>query len=137
MSYDQAFRTFANQSIFDYFEGGIAAFESPITQQAIESDELVGYHGVPQVPLFAYKAIRDEISPVNDTGALVAKYCAVGANILDGRNTVGGHLAEETNGDARAFKWLSSVLDGTYSMMYSPQVYTIQNVTVNVTSSPL
>jgi hypothetical protein len=74
---------------------------------------------------------------VNETDALVAKYCAVGANILYQRNTVGGHFAEDSNGDASAFEWLSSVLDETYSMRYSPQGCTIQNVALDVTSSPL
>lgn len=137
MSFIQAFEAFANQSIFDYFEGGIAVIESPIIQKVLESNGLMGYHGVPQMPLFVYKTIHDEISGVNETDALVAKYCAVGANILYQRNTVGGHLAEDSNGDASAFEWLSSVLDGTYSMRYSPQGCTIQNVALNVTSSLL
>ena len=137
MSAAQAFATFDNQTVYDYFEGGIASVESPIIQKIFKSDAFIGFHGVPQMPLFVYKAIADEISPVNDTDALVAKYCEVGANILYQRNTIGGHLAEETNGDARAFEWLSSVFDGTYSMRYSPQGCTIQDVAVNVTSSPL
>lgn len=137
MSSAQDFVTFANQNIFDYFEGGIAVFESPIIQKVFDSNGYMGYHGVPQMPLLVYKAIQDELSPVSDTDALVAKYCAVGANILYERNTIGGHLAEYTNGNTRAFEWLSSVLDGTYSMTYSPQGCTIQNVSVNVTSSLL
>ena len=137
MSYAEDFVTFANQNVFDYFEGGIAVFESPIIQKIIQSNGFMGYHGVPQMPLFVYKAIQDELTRVNDTDALVAKYCAVGANILYQRNTVGGHLAEYTNGVPRAFEWLSSVLDGTYSIKYSPQGCTIQNVAVNITSTLL
>ena len=137
MSATQAFATFANQNSFSYFEGGITVFNSPMIQRIIESDGLMGYHGVPQMPVLAYKAIADEISPTNDTDALVAKYCAVGANILYQRNTVGGHQAEEINGDARAFEWLRSVLDGTHCKIYETQGCTIQNVTLNVTSSPI
>lgn len=137
MSSAQAFSTFADQNIFDYIAGGHATLESPAFQKIIDRDGLMGYHGVPQMPLFIYKAIHDEVSPINDTDILVARYCAVRANILYQRNTVGGHLAEETNGDARAFEWLSSVLEGTYSMIYSPLGCTIRNVTLNITPSPL
>ena len=97
----------------------------------------MGYHGVPQLPLFVYKAIADEVSPVEETDAIVKKYCAVGANILYQRNTVGGHYVEDINGDARALEWLSSVLGGTYGTTSLSQGCTIQNVTLNVTSSPL
>jgi hypothetical protein len=62
MSFIQSFEAFTNQSIFDCFEGGIAVIESPIMQKIFESNGLVGYHGVPQMPLFVYKAIHDELS---------------------------------------------------------------------------
>lgn len=128
---------FANQDIWNYFVDGKAVLEAPVLQKVMYSNDYMGYHGVPQMPLFVYKAIADELSPVGDTDALVAKYCAVGANILYQRNTVGGHLAEDYNGDASAFEWLSSVLDGTYSTLYPSQGCTVQNVTLNMTSSPI
>ena len=137
MTLDEALEAFANQNIYEYFVDGNADLQMPIIQKVFDNDGFMGYHGVPQMPLFVYKAIADEFSKVEDTDALVNKYCTVGANILYQRNTVGGHIAEVTNGDAMAFEWLSSVLDGTYSTMFSSQGCTIQNVTVNITSSPL
>jgi hypothetical protein len=130
MTLGQTIETFANQDIYAYFTNGSAAFQAPVVQQVINSDGLMGYHGVPQMPLFAYKAIGDEVSPIGDTDALVDKYCAVGASILYQRNTVGGHEAEDINGDARAFDWLSSALNGTLQQTGC----LIQNVTVNVTT---
>jgi Secretory lipase len=76
----------------------------------------MGYHGVPQMPLFVYKAIADEVSRIEDTDALVNRYCAVGASVLYQRNTVGEHILEENNADATAFAWLSSALDVTVSV---------------------
>jgi hypothetical protein len=74
----------------------------------------MGYHSVPQMLLYIYKAITDEISPIADTNALVDKYCIVGAtSILYKQNTVGGYSADDINGDAIAFEWLSSVLNRT------------------------
>ncbi len=135
-SFVEAHVAFANQSIFDfYFEGGYAALEDPIIQKIFDSDGYMGYHGVPQMPVFVYKAIHDEYSLVGDTDSLVARYCAVGTNVLYQRNKAGVHLDEETNGDARALDWLSSVFDGTYATKYSHQGCTVEDVTVNITST--
>lgn len=90
----------------------------------------MGLHGVPQMPVYAYKAIQDQISKVADTDALIAKFCAAGANILYQRNTVGSHGAEQQNGDAAATAFLDAVLTGTYAETYSTTGCTIQNVTV-------
>jgi len=80
------------------------------------------------------KAIADKMSRIEETNALVNKYGIVGANILYQRSSTGGHLAESMNGNARAFDWLSNVLDENDSTMYSLQGYAVQNVTVNITS---
>lgn len=72
---DEAIVAYAFQDISEYFIGGVADIEGPIPTRAINRDGIMGYHGVPQMPLFAYKAIADEISAVNDTDALVDKYC--------------------------------------------------------------
>ncbi|PYH94524.1 LIP-domain-containing protein [Aspergillus ellipticus CBS 707.79] len=128
---------YADQDIFEYFVNGSATFSAQVVQKALNRDGYMGYHGVPQSPLFFYKAIHDEVSPIADTDKLVKKYCGVGANILYERNTVGGHSAEQVNSDARAWKWLISVLGGTYEAEYQTIGCTIKNVTLNVTSSPL
>ena len=80
------------------------------------------------MPIFMYKAIADELSRVQDTDALVDRYCGVGASILYQRNTIGGHGAEDINGDPRALEWLSSTLNGTLHQSGC----LIQNVTVNI-----
>ena len=99
----------------------------------IDQEGQMGFHGVPQMPLLIYKAIADEITPINDTDLLVESYCSVGANIVYERNTVGGHIAEETNGDARALQWLGQVLTGTYDH----KGCTVKDVSLNVTDSPV
>ena len=133
MTLDQTTQAFSSQNIFEYFINGSAVFQMPVIQRAIYLDGLMGYHGVPQMPLLAYKAVADEVSKIEDTDALVEKYCEVGASVLYQRNFVGGHEADAINGDAFALEWLSSALAGT--LQQSGCV--IQNVTVNVTSTPL
>lgn len=89
------------------------------------------------MPIFAYKAVGDLISPVNDTDKLIAEYCNLGANILYHRNSIGGHVAEATNGHPAAEAWLNSVLGGTYAETFPTQGCTISTVNVNITSTPL
>ncbi|KIW23589.1 uncharacterized protein PV07_11776 [Cladophialophora immunda] len=132
MSYLEAAVAFMNQSVLnDYFINGTSLIQQPIIQRVFDVDGLMGYHGVPQMPTFMYKATHDEYSPVGDTDSLVARYCNAGANILYQRNRAGNHLDEETNGDARAFDWLNAALNGTLMMQRG---CTIQNVTVDISS---
>jgi hypothetical protein len=137
LSYADAHIVYMNQSIWDYFIGGSAdILQAPLIQQIIYRDCIMGYHGVPQMPMLVYQALADELAPIANTDALVDRYCGVGANILYQRNTIGGHLAEYVNGEATAFEWLSAVLGGTYAQKYRTDNCTIQNVALNVTSSP-
>lgn len=122
---------FINQDITKYFETGVSALQAPIPQKVINRDGVMGYHGVPQMPLFAYKAIKDEVSPINDTDKLVSRYCDVGATIKYDRNTIGSHTTESTNGAARAVDFLTQVLNGKYNATGCQ----IMNVTVNATAS--
>ena len=131
MTLDQSSETFAGQTIADYFVDGEADLNTTMEQVVVNNDGLMGYHGVPQMPLFVYKAIADEVSNITDTDALVAKYCEVGASILYQRNTRGGHAVEAENSDAAVLFWLSNVFNG----VTVPPGCTIMNVTRNVTSS--
>ena len=127
---------YANQDIFNYFVSGSDVLQDPQLTALIDRNDVWGYHGVPSMPVFAYKAIGDEFSPIADSDALIEKYCADGANILYNRNTVGGHLAEYFNGEPRAIDFLNAVLDGTYSQKYQDVGCTIQTVTIAIDSSP-
>ncbi|KIW97677.1 uncharacterized protein Z519_01261 [Cladophialophora bantiana CBS 173.52] len=132
MSYLEAAVAFMNQSVLNnYFIDGTSLFQQPIIQRIFNIDGLMGYHGVPQMPMFIYKAMHDEYSHVGDTDSLVARYCEAGANILYQRNTAGNHLDEETNGDERAFDWLKAALNGSLMMHRG---CTVQNVTVSISS---
>jgi Secretory lipase len=135
LSFIESESSFGGQNIFDYFIDGKADVLAPIMLKIFNSNAIMGYHGVPQMPLYVYKAILDELSPVADTDMLVDSYCVVGANILYQRNTLGGHSDEYYNGDIPAFEWLSRILDGTWSRTYPSQVCTIQNVTVGTVNT--
>ncbi|CAK7203114.1 hypothetical protein SEUCBS139899_005843 [Sporothrix eucalyptigena] len=132
---DDNISNFALKNMSEYFVDGFADILSPLAQKVINSDGQMGYHGVPQMPLFVYKAIADEVSPINDTDALVERFCNVGVNINYQRNSIGGHAAEGTNGNAAATAWLDSIFAGTFASTANATGCTIENVAINVTSS--
>ncbi|KAF4969806.1 hypothetical protein FSARC_3031 [Fusarium sarcochroum] len=128
---------YAGVDIFDFFKDGQGIFRDPRVGRALNRDGIMGYHGVPQWPIFAYQTIKDEISPIANTDALIERYCAVGANILYQRNSVGTHSEEFVEGLDVAIQWLAAVLTGQYAQTYKTQGCTIQNVTRNGTASQL
>lgn len=71
----EAIIAYAFQDIGDYFLGGLDDLLGPVPRMLSQRDGIMGYHGVPQVPLYVYKAIDDEVSVVNDTDTLVERYC--------------------------------------------------------------
>ncbi|KAF2109882.1 secretory lipase-domain-containing protein [Lophiotrema nucula] len=126
-----AFGVYAGQNIYDYFIGGRQDIVgNPILQPIFNRNGYEGFHGVPRFPTFVYKAVGDEFSRVQDTDALVERWCSVGTPTWYQRNLVGGHIAEITNGRGRAIEWLKTVFDGTYK----PNGCLVEDVTVNITS---
>ena len=133
MSSEQAVNYYANQSIDSYFTNGFGILETSAFLRSLNQDAVMGYHGTPQMPLFVYHAIHDELSPIDGVDALVERYCNVGVNILYQRNVVGGHIAEGDNGDPPFLDWLHNLLEGRYNHTGC----TTQNVTLNITDSPI
>ncbi|KAJ3575835.1 hypothetical protein NPX13_g3902 [Xylaria arbuscula] len=131
----QSIYYFGLQNISDYFVNGLEAiYEAPKLVRVFGDNEYEGYHGIPQSPLFVYKAIHDDSNGIATSDELINHYCKVGANILYHRNTIGGHNDESVNGIPRAFEFLSAVLTGTYAENYNTTGCTWVDVTVNVTA---
>jgi pimeloyl-ACP methyl ester carboxylesterase len=103
---------YARHNIFDYFINGAADFFHPVLQDLLTKQGHLGFHGIPNMPVFIYKAMNDEMSPIKETDDLVAKYCAGGGNILYHRNTLGGHNQELWSSRPRVMRYLHAVLDG-------------------------
>lgn len=135
MGVSDDFVVYAGQDINKYFVQGRDFLRSPEISRIFGNNAFQGYHGIPQMPVFLYKAIGDEFSNVNDTDALVGKFCEVGANILYQRNTVGGHIDEISNGAPRALDWLIEVIEGATEPKQPAVGCVVENVTVNVTAS--
>ncbi|KAF2450175.1 lipase [Karstenula rhodostoma CBS 690.94] len=127
----QAFAAYANQDLYAYFVNGRADLEAPVLTNIGARNSYQGYHGVPQMPTFVYKAIGDEFSTVRSTDALVERWCGINVDVEYQRNTVGNHITEIGNGKQRALNWLGGIFDGTAIVGGC----SVQNVTVDVTSS--
>ena len=119
MDVNEAEITFAGENIGYYFLNGFAIFEAPEIQTIIHRDGIMGYHGVPQMPVFSYMTVQDEVSKFADTDALMNRYCQLGVNILYLRNAIGTHLEEAQNSLSAAMEWLSAVLSGSYANNYN------------------
>ena len=101
---------FAFQNITKYFT--VDPFTSPVVQSVLNVAGYMGLHHTPAIPLFVYKALGDEVSPIADTDALVAKYCAKGLDIMYRRNVYGGHAVEGNLGAPGAFEYLLNRFNG-------------------------
>lgn len=101
------------QDFLSYFKNGRASFYDAVPQSVMRWDGQLGVFGTPTMPLFIYKAVGDEVSPVKDSDQLVEKYCKAGATIEYQKNLVGEHLSEDFTGSANALEWISHRLAGT------------------------
>lgn len=128
-----AFAFYANQNVFSYFTGGRADLEVPLLNNIARRNWYQGYHGVPHMPTFVYKAIGDDFSNVKSTDTLVERWCGTGVAVEYQRNTVGGHISEITNGRQRALDWLKTVFDDKVEVGGC----VVKNVTVGIADIPL
>ncbi|KAI4870385.1 secretory lipase-domain-containing protein [Hypoxylon rubiginosum] len=132
----QAFRAFANQDLYGYFKNGQADLKDSKIMRKIEKVEwMLGYHGIPEIPLFVYKAIGDHMTPIADTDEHIAHYKRFNASVLYERNTAGDHITEIENGQDRAIEWLASVFNGTYDGV--DQGVRVRDVTIDIYKPPV
>ncbi|KAH7014081.1 secretory lipase-domain-containing protein [Microdochium trichocladiopsis] len=84
--------SYAFQNTSTYFKTDIV--KDPIVARYLNDHCNQGFHGVPSMPVFWYKAQNDEISPIADSDALVQKYCNAGVSITYVREAAGEHFTE-------------------------------------------
>ncbi|EED19820.1 secretory lipase, putative [Talaromyces stipitatus ATCC 10500] len=102
--------TYFGQDMFSYVKDP-NIFTEP-TATALLGANAMGQH-LPKIPLYIYKSAGDEISPVNDTDALVAQYyCSGGASVQCKRDELSEHAAMAILGAPDAFMWLEDRMNG-------------------------
>jgi hypothetical protein len=85
---------FAGQNMSSYFYDGDNIITEPTIAKYFASNAQMGRHGVPSMPLFVYKAVADEISPIADTDALVQQFCNDGVSVTYVRDKAGEHFTQ-------------------------------------------
>lgn len=101
------------------FQDVLAAFKDPDTLfslpyvQDLLNEQNLGGRGVPDVPMFIYKGVFDDVSPAKDTDALVDYYCDHGVGSLSYyKDWTANHGAMAVSGAGRALDFLHSVMNG-------------------------
>ncbi|KAI0187413.1 lipase 1 precursor [Xylaria flabelliformis] len=139
LNVDEALVHYTGQNFDEYFVNGLdAVFKAPELARVFGNNGYQGYHGIPQMPVFAYKAINDDATAgIADSDEVISQYCGVGANILYHRNSIGGHTDELINGAPRALDFLAAALDGYFAEKYNTTGCTWVDVAVNITASAI
>ncbi|KAI1826276.1 LIP-domain-containing protein [Xylaria intraflava] len=128
-------RFFASKDIYSYFIGGRSDLQAAPLKKVYYNECRLGHYGLPEVPMFFYKAIGDEYCPIHLTDDLVNRFCAAGIEITYERNTVGNHTTEMMSAEPRVFEWLQSIFKETY---HAPAGgFLIRDVAVDLTGLPM
>ncbi|KHN93840.1 Lipase, secreted [Metarhizium album ARSEF 1941] len=101
---------YANQDISRVFDEPDSVLGDPAVA-AIMDDNDPGRRA-PRIPMFVYKAVRDEVSPVAETDALVRGYCGAGASIEYLRDESANHGTLAVVAAPEALSWLRGRMDG-------------------------
>jgi hypothetical protein len=84
----------------------------PITVNTIKIGATMGTHGTPSMPIFVYKAVADEISPIADTDALVKQFCDAGVSITYVRDSFGEHFTQASTSTGDVLNYLTERFNG-------------------------
>lgn len=108
----QALASGLGQNLDLYFTDFNGLLHEPLVQEILNQTGQMGQTGVPTMPLYIYKPVVDEVSPVADTDYVVNALCAKGATIEYRKNLVGEHITEDILGSGKALAWIEDRLDG-------------------------
>jgi hypothetical protein len=103
---------YAFQNISDYFTEPLLT--SPVPSSVFSGTGIMGMRSTPTVPMYVYDSAADDVSPISELDALLAKYCAAGATITYERNDMPlvVHVVESIVGLPGAVQWLTDRHNG-------------------------
>ncbi|KAL4929000.1 secretory lipase-domain-containing protein [Aspergillus undulatus] len=85
-------------------------FESEVATELMDANAMG--QRTPEIPILIYKAVNDQISPIEDTDDLYDTYCAGGADVEYVRDLLSEHALLTITGSPDAFLWLTDRLEG-------------------------
>ncbi len=101
------------QDIYEYFQDGRNDVFAPTMMVPLNREGLAGLQGTPNMPVFLYQAVRDEMCPIEYVDPVVQRHCENSGNIWYQRNMLGAHNLEGSNGRQRGLDFLTDVVEGT------------------------
>lgn len=101
---------FLFQDIVSYFDDKSLIYTNPIAVKVLAENALG--QSTPKIPLFWYKSINDEVSPIADSDKVVDKYCSEGASIEYERDFFSEHGSLAATAAPKALSWLKKVMNG-------------------------
>jgi hypothetical protein len=106
----QGLLTFAGKKIQDYTVGGINPITEPQWQSVLDANNLGSMK--PEVPLYQYHGLLDEIIPYSVEQTLHQQYCALGVTTqLAGYP--GDHILTQVLAQTGVVNWLAARIAGT------------------------
>lgn len=101
--------TYLGKDVYDYVKDR-NVFNSPTAKKVLDENKM-GTR-VPEIPLLVYKAGQDEVSPANETDAMVDSYCHGGASVEYKLDKSSEHAALTLLGVPDAITWLTDRFNG-------------------------
>ena len=90
--------------------------DEPAVKAIIDANSLIAGDalggGTPNMPIYIYHAINDELIPVKDVNALVAKYCSLGVKITYYQDPASEHVSLAFSGAQGALAYLNARFEG-------------------------
>jgi len=104
---------FSGKDIYSYFRSGEGFLNNPIVKNIVEKAGIMGKHGVPQIPMYFYQAVEDEVMPISGNDALIDSYCSKSiSSLLYIRHQAGNHAATSFAGAGGAVGFLKDRFNG-------------------------
>ncbi|KAF4953944.1 hypothetical protein FGADI_5593 [Fusarium gaditjirri] len=101
--------SFAGKDVVGMLKDPAIFTKEPV--KSIIDENALGKHS-PSIPLFVYKSIQDEISPIKDSDNLVKFYCSGGTKVQYDRDLVSEHASLAIIGAGKALAWLKDIMNG-------------------------
>lgn len=103
---------FLYHNVFDSLDDGSEFMSLPGVKSVIETLNLGMDGQKPDIPIFVYQSMNDEVVPYKIVDKTVSEWCAAGAQVQYRVDSGAGHLEEATNVMPEAISWIVDRFNG-------------------------
>ncbi|KAL2201861.1 LIP-domain-containing protein [Sarocladium strictum] len=120
---------FAGEDVLGWFKNPDLIRQDKTAKSIMSSNDLG--QRAPKVPMFIYKGVQDEISPISEADVLIASYCARGSIIQYERDRTANHSLMAIAGAPAALWWLQDRMEGRPNSNTACNIYTVESSWLN------